>query len=290
MAVMSISGSFVLAAVAGPLAALTQSVDQDLPPGASRVVVAHASEPELDVEVYAVTPSGDGPWPAILFVHGHQGGDVKPGGLRYVERGYLRAAADRGLFAAVVSQPGYGGSDGPADYCGPRSQGAVETALAHLRTRDDVDPERIVLYGYSRGATVAAVVATRDTELAGLILGAGTYDLVARYADAGEGRFDARIKANIAKEAGTSEAALRARSALLAEAPIRVPTLILHGEDDENCPPDQARRLAERLRAAETKVTLKLFAGVGHGIPSELSEPAETAFLAQTAFAVNDDG
>jgi dipeptidyl aminopeptidase/acylaminoacyl peptidase len=92
----------------------------------------------------------------------------------------------------------------------------------------------------------------------------------------------AGIKANIEKEAGTSPEAFAARSPLLADPPIRVPVLILHGEQDESSPIEQARQLAARLRAAGTPVTLAVFPDTGHGIPSGLSAAAEQAFLEQT--------
>ena len=258
---------------------------EEPPTSVHRVVFPHADDPDRNVELYWTVPDGDGPWPAILYVHGHQSGEDKPGARLYADRGYLHSASERGLFAAAVSQPGYGDSDGPADYCGPRSQGAVATALAYLRAHPLVLERRIVLYGYSRGATTASMVAARETELCGVILGAGIYDLGARYADAGGGGLDAGLKANIRKEAGTSEDAFRARSALLADPPIRVPTLILHGERDEICSPAQAEQLADRLRAAGTPVTLVMFPDTGHGISSALSEAHENRFLAETAFA-----
>jgi hypothetical protein len=164
----------VLAACAGNRLAVedgaTELAEDEARGGVHRVLLRHDAEPDRRVELFWTPPDGEGPWPAILYVHGHQPGQPKPGASLYVERGWLQATADRGLLAAAVSQPGYGGSDGPADYCGPRSQGAVATALAYLRAHPLVHRDRIVLYGYSRGATVAAMVATRDADLGGVIL------------------------------------------------------------------------------------------------------------------------
>ena len=81
--------------------------------------------------------------------------------------------ATRGYVAAAVSQPGYGKSDGPPDYCGPFTQDAVQAAVEFLRRQTFIDPTRIALYGYSRGAIVASMVATK---VAAVVLGAGAYD------------------------------------------------------------------------------------------------------------------
>ena len=69
--------------------------------------------------------------------------------------------ASRGYVAAAVSQPGYGQSDGPPDFCGPYTQAAVMKAIDFLRQMPVVQPQHVALYGYSRGAIVASMVVTR---------------------------------------------------------------------------------------------------------------------------------
>jgi dipeptidyl aminopeptidase/acylaminoacyl peptidase len=86
--------------------------------------------------------------------------------------------ASRGYVAAALSQPGYGHSDGPSDFCGPFTQDAVVVAIDFLRNQSFVDPNKVVLYGYSRGAIVASMVATKDPKLAAVVLGAGAYNFL----------------------------------------------------------------------------------------------------------------
>jgi len=117
--------------------------------------------------------------------------------------------ASRGYVAAAVSQPGYGHSDGPPDFCGPFTQEAVLGVIDFLRTMPVVQPQKIALYGYSRGAIVASMVATQDPQLAAVVLGAGAYDFFRWYPTPLPG-----INANIEREAGTSAEAFRARSAI----------------------------------------------------------------------------
>ncbi len=179
----------------------------------------------------------------------------------FVNDGRLGVMATRGYVAAALSQPGYGNSDGPQDYCGPFTQDAALVAVDFLRRQPFVDPKRVALYGYSRGAIVASMVATKDPLLAAVVLGAGAYDFFSWYPT----RWPI-INANISLETGASTAAFRARSAIYHTDKIKAPVLVLHGAQDERIPVQQAKAFAERLKASGVAVTLKIFPAM-HGIP-----------------------
>jgi dipeptidyl aminopeptidase/acylaminoacyl peptidase len=232
---------------------------------------------ELDgraVEFFLRRPDGAAAHPAILFVHGHQE-PQRPGGRGYADVGRLDRMARAGFVAAAVSQPGYGGSDGPPDYCGPRTQLAIRAVLGYLRSLDTVNGENMALYGVSRGATASAMVATREPQLRALILVAGTYDLGAAYPTGNIG-----LDANIASEAGTTEEAFDARSALRHVSGIRARTLILHGLRDERAPVRQAEQLADLLSRQCCSTRLKLYE-TGHMIPILQQWRTIKPFLAQ---------
>jgi dipeptidyl aminopeptidase/acylaminoacyl peptidase len=239
------------------------------------------------VEVLVEAPDGEGPFPAILFVHGHQSAP-RPGAraftrlearpaLATIDEGRLARMRDRGYVAAAVSLPGYGESAGPPDFCGPRSQAAVRAAIDHLVARPDVDGRRLVVYGVSRGAISAAMEATTDGRIAGLVLVAGLYDLAAAYPTG-----DRAVDANVEREAGVTPEALAARSPLRAAGTIRARVLLLHGADDRRGGAvDTARRLAARLLAAGTPVRLRIFASTPHAIPIERQWSEIDPFLAR---------
>jgi dipeptidyl aminopeptidase/acylaminoacyl peptidase len=245
--------AFALLLVAGCVGAQTAVVRESLP---------HPAAADKRIELFWTKPEGDGRYPAVLFIHGHQdhprnGGDV------YWRSGRLEIMARTGYVAAAVSQPGYGHSDGPPDFCGPFTQEALLAALEFLRGQAFVRADKIALYGYSRGAIAAAMVAARDSRLAAVVLGAGAYDFFTLYPTDIPG-----INRLIQTEAGTSERAFRARSALYHAASIRMPVLLLHGAQDNRIPSAQAALFAEKLAAQGTPVTLRIFPGTGHGIPA----------------------
>src|SRR5262245_27660050 len=163
-----------------------------------REFLQHRQNISKKIEVFWTTPRAPGPWPAILFIHGHQE-QSRNGGEAFVRTGRLGIMASRGYVAAALSQPGYGHSDGPPDFCGPFTQEAVAVAIAFLRQQPSVHPQKVVLYGYSRGAIVASMVATQDPQLAAVVLGAGAYNFFRWYPTPLRG-----IDANIEREAGTS--------------------------------------------------------------------------------------
>lgn len=210
---------------------------------------------------------------AILFVHGNQGG-LRLGGKEAVDDGSLvRFSSRLGITAASVSQPGFGTSDGPADFCGPFTQNAIIAALNFLKLQPSVDPERIVLYGNSRGAVASAMVAAKVTYLKAIILTGGVYDLRDAYMNSGRG-----IQHAIQKEAGLSVEAFLDRSALYHAHHIRSETLLLHGKYDDRASVDQAERFSEALASAGVPVKFHALDG-GHRLPREQVTPILRDFL-----------
>ncbi len=224
-------------------------------------MLPHPKDGAKKVELFWARPKGDGSYPALLYIHGHQE-EVRNGGAALVATGRLGIMASRGYVAASVSQPGYGKSDGPPDYCGPFTQQAVAAALNFLRNQSFVRPAKVALYGYSRGSITGAMVAAQDPSLAAAVLAAGAYDFFQWFPTPLRG-----IDNNIRDEAGTSAEAFRARSAVYHTDKIKLPVLLLHGAKDERIPVRQAEIFAEKLKANGTSVRIKIFPNAKHAIP-----------------------
>jgi fermentation-respiration switch protein FrsA (DUF1100 family) len=144
----------------------------------------------------------------------------------------------------VLDYPGYGASGGKASEAGMYE--AADQAYDALRSRPDVDPARIYVYGRSLGTAAAThLAATRD--VAGLILespytsargmAARHYRLVPR-------------------------ALVRLRLDNLGRMPgIRCPTLVFHGTADMLVPMTMGREVAQ---AAGGPVEFVMIEGAGH--------------------------
>jgi dipeptidyl aminopeptidase/acylaminoacyl peptidase len=223
--------------------------------------IASPAEPAEQIEFFAAVPQGQRPWPAVVYVHGHQQ-PARPGGRSIAQTRLLERVATAGVLGVALSQPGYGGSSGPPDFCGPRTQGAILAILRHAVRDLGAEPGRMAVIAGSRGAIAAAVAAADAPELGALVLSAGVYDLATGYRDCPW----SGIRTNIEREAGTSDEAFRARSALFRAHLIRCPVLIMHGALDDRFAPGQAERFAQALAGREVPVELKIFLDEEHVI------------------------
>ncbi len=110
---MKKSGRVILLIFAGIIACSPHRIAR-----AQTLSIAHPDDPAKKVEYFLEKPTGPGPWPAIILLHGHQDWP-RAGGKDFVTWGVLDDFANRGYLAVSISQPGYGNSTGPADFCGP---------------------------------------------------------------------------------------------------------------------------------------------------------------------------
>lgn len=249
--------------------------------------IPHPDDASRRVEYFVEAPEGEGPWPMVLLLHGHQDGD-RPGGADFERWGVLQTLAERGYLAVAVSQPGYGHSDGPADFSGSFTQHAVSGVIEALRADGLASPGRLVIEGISRGALTAGLVAAQDTSVSGLVLISGVYDLPAYVADPRPSPAQSMVIQSILAETGGTAGALEARSVLRVARGIRATTLILNGTEDDRTSPDQARRLAcEIVRSGGTARAI-LYPDYGHRIPVEVRNRDVDPFIDRVLRAETD--
>ncbi|HVT10685.1 MAG TPA: alpha/beta fold hydrolase [Fimbriimonadaceae bacterium] len=116
-----------------------------------------------------VLPRGKGRHPAILFLHGSG-----PEG-RWASRYLAWKFAQAGFVALIYDQRGVGQSTG--DWKKSSFDDFAKDALAGIRRLEslpEVDARRIGIYGHSQGATVAPMIAAKDTRLGFVIASAGS--------------------------------------------------------------------------------------------------------------------
>jgi len=292
--------------------------------------------------------AGPGPFPAVILIHGSGPEDLDatvlgPDG-RPVSRLFRDLADALALHGYAVARynkhyvTGVGTRNPDYDTKITYRQlvADVGTVYAAARAAPHVDPDRIVLYGWSEGTRVAAQAALEHPAIAGLVLqGAGFVDQAAtaryEYLDVGLpflrdavdtdrdgvltlGELGAALQApttgvtmrtllrilldprqqaaldtdrdarlDLAREVTPYLTGCLARLAACFGSPAYTfnplptldaalpgydrPILLLHGAEDSDEPPDNARRLVATLDAAgQPDHTLLVYPGLGHGL------------------------
>jgi dipeptidyl aminopeptidase/acylaminoacyl peptidase len=220
-----------------------------------------------EVEAVLTLPVGAGPHPGIVLIPGYSrtAYDMLPVAV---------AMARAGFATMAVSQPGFGGSTGPADFVGPRTFAALLAATERFAAEPFVDRTRLGVYGYSRGGLAAAQLASRTDLFRAAVFGGGIYDFAAAYEEVPLG-----IRASMIAEAGNSDEAIRFRSPNHDMAGLDGPVLIVHGEADANAPPEQARALARRLTELGRAHELLLVPAGEHALGASQIVPPAIAFF-----------
>jgi dipeptidyl aminopeptidase/acylaminoacyl peptidase len=208
-----------------------------------------------NVESISFQPPGAGAFPALVLVPGYQ-----RSARDYIPLGAMFARA--GFACLAVTQPGFGKSEGKPDFVGPRTINALIEGFRKFLREPYVDAKRMGLFGYSRGAMAASLLAVQLKEIRAAVFGGGIYDFKKAYDEIKiEG-----IRKNMEEETGLTKAAIRERSSILRMKELRCPVLILHGEKDENAPTSQALLLRDRLTALKKEFEIKIFPDKGHGL------------------------
>jgi acetyl esterase/lipase len=230
--------------------------------------------------------SGDGPFPAVLCIHG--------GGFRAGKRqGYdalcLRLA-QQGYVAATVSYRL------APKYPFPAAVHDVKEAVRWLRAnagKYHIDPERIGVTGGSAGGHLAQFLGVtadvkefegsggnldQSSRVACVVNFYGPSDFTRSYGksvDAAE-VLPLFLGGNLEKERHRHILA----SPLYWVTPHAAPTLCVHGTKDTYVAFEQATWLVERLKAADVEAELLPLEGAGHGFKGADAERADKALLA----------
>ena len=258
------------------------------------VTYGKAGETELKLDL--ARPDGDGPFPAIVFIHG--GGWYQ--GSRQGYRGQIQEAARKGYVAATISYRlmQFDESEKETTTATPIFPAQIHDAKAAIRwlranaEKYNLDPDRIGVTGGSAGGHLSLLVGLTDpaANLEG---------------ESGNPEQSSRVQA-VVNVFGPTDMAFchekssvawifrlfmggtpdEARKCYKAASPLTYvsqddpPVLTLQGDRDALVPVEQAKVLDEKMKLAGASHTLIVFEGQGHGFRGEYQQKAMNAMWA----------
>ncbi|MGC1418849.1 MAG: alpha/beta fold hydrolase [Acidimicrobiales bacterium] len=194
-------------------------------------------------------PHGHGPHPTVILIPGL---DSTKEEFRDVERAFL----DRGMAIFALDGPGQGEAEWTLAI---RAEWEVvgEAVYTHLMTMDQVDGERIGVWGVSLGGFYAARMASSGLPLKGTVALAGPYNLGATWKDLNpltRHAFEVRTFSSSPQEAEE-----RAWDMTLEgfASKITTPLMVVMGKRDRLFPWQDGERLANEARGESTLVLLE---------------------------------
>lgn len=177
-------------------------------------------------------------------------------------------------FGHVIFAPSYRGNEGGEgrDEFGGDDKEDVLSAYRLLQSLPFVNPERISVMGFSRGAINATLTAVEAVGVNRLILWSGVSDLAQTY----EERVDLRrmLKRVLGGSPAKKPDAYQIRSPLLMADGIQCPVLIMHGTQDMQVDFSHGRNMYNKLQELGANVKMHCYEGYGHHFPAPIHKMA----------------
>ena len=206
------------------------------------------------IEAFTIRPLADGKYPGLVLLSGREGAGT------FFTLGTI--FAQKGFACVAISELGYGKSEGKPDFMGQASIDAFAVGFKKFKREPFVDAEKMGVFGYSRGGMAASLLTLKlGKAVKAAVFGAGVYDFKRAF---DETKFDG-IRESIKTEAGLTEKAIRERSSIRRMEKLKTPVLIIHGENDENVPTNQALLLRDRLTELKKDFEIIILADHKHG-------------------------
>jgi acetyl esterase/lipase len=255
------------------------------------VTYGKGGETELKLDI--ARPEGDGPFPAIVFIHG--GGWYQ--GNRQGYQAQIREAAGRGYVAATISYRLMKFDESKKETTTatdpfPAQIHDAKAAVRWLRAnagKYHVDPKRIGVTGASAGGHLSLLVGLTDqkdglegegghpeqsSRVQAVVNVFGPTDMKKCYETSSVAWIFRLFMGGTPEEAGPTYEKASPVTYVSKDDP---PVLTLHGDKDALVPVEQAKLLDERMKAAGASHTLKVFEGAGHGFGGEQARQANEA-------------
>ena len=204
----------------------------------------------IRLRVFLAMPPGSGPFPSVQ-IH-HAGGGYEP-----VYEEMATELAERGFVGIAMIHRGYPGSGGFMEY-GKGEIDDIGNLTEEMKTRPYIDPGRMGIMGYSRGAHNALLAVERFDYFRAAALWSTPVDMVDHVS---LNPWIAEMFGGYPEEVPEE---YRIRSSILFVERIDCPLLLIHGEMDDVVPIRHTLRLAEAMKEMGKPFELKIFPEEGH--------------------------
>ena len=255
--------------------------------------VTYGTVGDAELKLDLARPDGDGPYPAIVFIHG--GGWYQ--GSRQGYRSQIAEAARRGYVAVTISYrlmqfDQAKKETATAEPIFPAQIHDAKAAVRWLRANADkyhVDPKRIGVTGGSAGGHLSLLVGLSDdkdqlegncgspdysSRVQAVVNVFGPTDMASCYETSSVAWIFRLFLGGTPTEAADRYRAASPTTYISADDP---PVLTLHGDRDLLVPVAQATMLDQKMKAAGASHTLMVFEGQGHGFGGESQAKAAQA-------------
>lgn len=223
-------------------------------------------------EIHGWLVRGDGgdstntPAPLLLDVHGGPHNAWNPSFLPAAHL-YIEMLASEGWNVLLLNprgSDGYG-EDFLTAVCGGWGTADEQDFLSAVDTlveEGTADPERLAVCGYSYGGYMANWLTARTDRFAAAVSGGCIADLASSYGSSDVGFWIGLFE--VGAELHEARERFAEHSPLSYVEHVTAPTLILHGENDQRCPVEQAEQWFVSLRRLGREVELVRYPGASH--------------------------
>ncbi|NQW17360.1 MAG: S9 family peptidase [Chloroflexi bacterium] len=252
-------------------AALSASVTppMEFQPGTMRPI-EWQSEDGKSVSGYLVLPpgrSGDEPLPTVMLIHGGPVSAVRGGIHDGRQWPFLLAAAGMAVYL-----PNYRGSTGRGlewaeasiGDMGGADFGDMMAGLDYLIDEGISDPDRLGITGWSYGGFISAWAVSQTKRFAAAVMGAGISDWRSFHGTSYLHTWDVMHYDGANPYEAASEHAKFSSLNFIEN--VSTPTLILHGEQDEDVPVEQAYQWYRALQDHDVVSELVVYPREPHGV------------------------
>jgi dipeptidyl aminopeptidase/acylaminoacyl peptidase len=216
----------------------------------------------LKVKGLLAEPIAAGSYDGFLYLRG----GIKNVGM--VRVGRIIQFASEGFVVMAPFYRGNQGGEGNEDFAGDDRYDAI-SSIELLKQHPKVDPNRIHLFGFSRGGVMALLAGVISEDVCSIVTWGGVSDMFLTYIE----REDLRrmMKRVIGGTPTKYPERYEWRTPLYELEKMHAPVLIIHGVKDKNVSIEHAYRLEKRLKELNKRVESWYFEEFTHYFPPKMN-------------------